>query len=204
MRGVVVPLEQGSPDWERWRFDGVGASDMASVLGISPFDNSEPEDLLREKVTRLRKPVTFAMRGGTRKEPIAAAAYLETVAVEAAGPVCVEHPEYPWARASLDLLCVGQGGEWVVEIKAPNKDRQIEAAAGFVPYYYQAQCQWQLFVTGLDRLVYLSYSELETLPESKRLVTVEVGRDDALIRRLLDRAAEFWMSVMEAREENEA
>jgi putative phage-type endonuclease len=199
----IIELGQGGEDWEAWRHNGVGASDLAAILGISPFDDATRASMLEEKVQRLRRPINFAMRRGTRMEPIARDAYLAMTPTIQARPVCVQHPGHSWARASLDLLCCDTGSMWVVEIKCPNKDRQIEAAAGFVPYYYQAQCQWQLFCSGLNRLDYFSYSDLDSIPEHKRRAIVPVERDEALIRRLVEVAAEFWMEVIDERERRE-
>lgn len=196
----IIPLVQGSEEWEDWRFNGVGGSDLAAILGISPFDDHTRESVLEEKVNRLRRPVNYAMRRGIRMEPLARDAYLATIHTDHARPVCVEHRDYRWIRSSLDLLCVAGNDQWVAELKVPNKDRHIEATAGFVPYYYQAQCQWQMLCTGLDVLHYVSYSELDSLPEEKRLAVVTVERDDKLIARLMDRAAEFWMDVVTERE----
>ena len=196
----IIELVQGSEEWEAWRHNGVGASDLAAIQGISPFEDATRENLFTEKVTRLRRPINFAMRRGTKMEPVARDAYLASAEVWEAKPVCIQHPAYPWARASLDLLCQDGDGQWIVELKCPNKDRHAEALAGFVPYYYQAQCHWQMFCAGLSTLHYVSYSELASFPQNKRLAVVQVKRDDELISRLINIAAEFWMEVIDARE----
>lgn len=196
----VVHLSQGSEEWESWRHNGVGASDLAAILGISPFDDATRANLLEEKVTRLRRPINFAMRRGTRMEPIARDAYLAAKDYANASPVCIQHQGSAWAKASLDLLCTNSSGvQWIAELKCPNKDRHMEALAGFVPYYYQAQCQWQMWCAGLPNFEYVSYSELAFFGE-RRLAIVPVKQDCELISRLVDRAAEFWMEVIDERE----
>jgi len=198
----IISLVQGSEAWEAWRHEGVGASDLPMVLDISPYDDATRASLLEEKVTRLRRPINYAMRRGTKLEPVARDLYLATGEIWEGGPVCLQHPDYPWARASLDLLCRDAWEQWIAEIKALKKERHQEALAGSVPYFYRPQLQWQMFCSGLKRTDYVSYSELAYFGD-KRLAVVPVERDDREIDRLLNAAAEFWMEVIDERERRE-
>lgn len=199
-----LDLVQGTGGWLAWRLAGVGGSDVASVLGISPYDDATRADCLREKVTGGGKDLSFAMRRGQLLEPAARALYQDRRRPGHVKVCCVEHGLYPWARASLDGLCyplgLPDGTPWVLEIKAPKWQVHDDALAGNVPEFNLVQCQWQLFCTGLKRLDYASYNPSKRYAEKDWLAVVPVARDEALIGTLANAAAEFWMEVLEARE----
>lgn len=200
---IVRTLNQGSPEWLAWRRDGVGGSDAATILGVAPFPDATRDNLLREKVGGWERPVNFAMRRGTRLEPVARAAYQEHAGC-LAPPACVEHPDAPWVRVSLDGLCrhrfdAGHGLPWVLELKCPGWETHSAALAGVVPDHYLPQCQWQLLATGLDLLHYASFSEHSRFAAKDRLAVVPVEPDAELQARLLDECGRFWAEVLAAR-----
>src|ERR1700676_1944306 len=100
----LIRLTQGSAPWLAWRQDGIGGSDAAAILGVSPYEDATRANLLREKVTRTEREANYPMRRGTRLEPVARALY-QRVALCVAEPVCVEHSQADWMRVSLDGLC---------------------------------------------------------------------------------------------------
>lgn len=206
----LVTHTQGSDAWKLWRRGGLGGSDVATVLGLSPFEDATLENLVREKVEGWERPVSFVMRRGNLWEPRARAAYERRCSCSAP-PVCVEHDDAPWMRVSLDGLCSNHAvlpserRRWILELKVPNVHAHTAALAGVVPSYYRPQCQWQLLVTGLDRLDYASYSENrryggEPTPEQvardelgDRLAIVRVLPDPELQAEILERAEAFWL-----------
>lgn len=194
----LIRFNQGTPEWKDWRRGGLGGSDVATILGIAPFEDCTRANLIREKVDGWEKPTNFAMRRGNHKEPAARYLY-EQIAECAAPPVCVEHDDAPWMRVSLDGLCRDQRRpempEWILELKAPNWQAHSMALAGVVPDYYRPQCQWQLLVTGLDRLDYASYSENSRYKASDSLAIVTVEPDSEMQAMLLDEAEKFWREV---------
>lgn len=198
----IVRHNQGSPAWLQWRRHGLGGSDVATILGVAPFEDATVESLIREKVEGWEKPTNFAMRRGTRLEPTARTLY-EIATGCVAPPACVEHDELPWARVSLDGLCRPAHGDaddaWILELKVPNWKAHSQALAGVVPAYYRPQCQWQLYVTGLERLDYASYSGAERFAERDRLAIVPVEPDAEYQAEILAAAAAFWMRVEELR-----
>lgn len=202
---ILTHLAQGTPEWLLWRRDGIGGSDAATVIGVAPFEDATVGNLMREKVEGWERERNFAMRRGTRLEPAARAAYQKFARCQAP-PACVEHEQAPWMRVSLDGLCSNHAVieaervYWVLELKAPNWEAHSTALAGVVPDYYVPQCQWQLLVTGLDRLDYASYSEHTRFSPADRLAVVPVEPDAEMQARLLEECGRFWAQVLERRE----
>lgn len=199
----VIPLRQGTDGWRLWRRGGVCASDVATILGVAPWEDATLDNLFREKLEGWERPTNFAMRRGTRYEDTARTLY-ETRAGCSAAPVCVEHDDAPWVRASLDGWCVhrfdaGHGLPWVLEAKCPNWQAHSLALAGVVPDHYRPQCQWQLLATGAGRLDYASYSAHPRFGEADRLAVVRVEPDAELQGLMLEKAEAFWVEVRRRR-----
>lgn len=151
----VNTLEQGSQEWLKWRESGIGASDVAVVLGISSFKTRF--QLWAEK-TKLVKPAPFhpravsAMERGKLLEPEIRDWYERKTGTKAE-PKTLVHPEHPCMRASLD----GDTGVKIVEIKAPGKTDHGAAKKGKVPAKYLAQMQMQMLIAGRDEGDYVSH-----------------------------------------------
>ena len=197
----LVNFIQGSPEWKRWRWGGLGGSDVAAVMGLSPYLTRA--ELLAEKAVFSERESSFAMRRGTRLEPDARNLYASTRRCHAV-PQCVEHEEASWIRASLDGLCRpidSAAGEhqWAIEIKAPCWQDHDRALAGLLPVHYIPQCQYQLFVTGLPCVDYVSFNNGQRFPQSAWLAVVPVEPDAEFMARMLDECEKFWGDVLKAR-----
>ncbi len=203
MIGKIIDLPQGSPAWLNWRLDGVGASDLASILGISPYKNASREAVFREKVARVQREGTYAMRRGNLLEPEARAAYQRRHPCNVK-VCCVEHPLYSWARSSLDGLCWTGGAmpanPWILELKNLKESVHRQTLDGKVPEFNVPQLQWQMFCSGLRIAHYASYSKHSAFDGDDRLAVVPVRRDEDAIGELVNEAAAFWMDVLDARE----
>lgn len=166
----VVRLQQGSPEWRSWRRTGLGASDAASVLGLSPWT---PARLLWERLTG-RAPEqeeTFAMKRGMRLEPT-----IRRMAQACLGmplpPACGHHDRFSWLLASFDGLSVD--GDVILEVKAPNQEAHALALEGKVPDHYRPQVQQQLLVSGAARCIYASWTDHRRFGPHEKLALVEV------------------------------
>lgn len=144
--GTFVPH---SPEWyaaRRWR---VGASEVATILGLSPYRTTAAE-LMRQKLDGTIRPETRAMRRGTFLE----AGVLAWAAAEyrldlAPTPGTYVHDVLDWALANPDAMTVDGA---VVEVKT-TIDRTREDGWGrggtdAIPLAYQCQVEWECGVTG--------------------------------------------------------
>lgn len=192
----IVNLVQGSSEWLAWRRDGVGGSDVAALLGLSPFENATREHLLREKLVGEQRETTFAMRRGSRLEPVVRSLFEKRVAGQFP-PVCIEDEHQPWARASLDGLAAN--GREILEIKCPAWDTHDWWLAGIVPDYYLAQIQWQLLVSGASVCHAVSFNNGQRFAAADHLAHVIVEADGEWQAKLLDAAESFWSEVRNAR-----
>lgn len=114
-------------------------------------------------------------------EPLALQKYCE-ITGHSMEPRTVSHHFSPWAIASLDGL--SKMGTNIVEIKCMGARNHAEAMNGYVKPLYNAQMQWQMYVTGLESCDYFVYS-----PENHRIITVQ--RDEALISEMVQKGEEF-------------
>ena len=194
-------LVQRSPAWHRWRYAGLGASDIAAILGVSPYTTRA--EVLAEKSRPYGegqpegRVETFAMRRGNRMEPVARDLFERATGIPVQ-PCCVEHGEQPYLRCSLDGLDFW--GEILVEIKCPNVIDHEVALAGVVPVHYAPQVQYQLLVTGCERGYYASYSVTKRFTQSQQFALVEVCPDPEAMASIAEAAEAFWAEVVAARQ----
>ena len=195
----IVRLAQGTLEWHRWRFEGLGGSDVAAILGVSPYEDATPDAIFESKLAYRDREPTFAMRRGTR---------LERPAREMFGhrtgwhfePCCVEHDDERWMRCSLDGL--GQsftGGPELLEIKAPKWTVHDEILSGFVPEHFMVQVQWQLLVTGADLCHLVSFNDGGRFAGRDQLAHVVIEADGEKQAEILEAASAFWDRVQAAR-----
>lgn len=215
---LIIPnLDQQTPEWHRWRDGGLGGSDIGPiVLGDEwPFPDSRVERLLARKLGR-EKPAenTFVMRRGQYMEADVRMWFRQTHLSPGlmCEPVCVQHDEIEWMRASLDGLVyepiIAPNGRTnllnvrrlsVVEIKVPNWQAHSAALAGVVPDYYVPQVQYQLLVTGLDALDYVSYGINDRFGEKDKYAVVRVTPDAEKQAEIYEKCEAFWQRLCELR-----
>ena len=146
-------MRQGSKEWHAWRRQGVGASEVAAVRNESPW--SDPYKLWLEKTGRSEGvKENWAMRRGKKYEEEARQAFIKATCFPMT-PKCMEHPEYPFIRASLDGI--SDDGTAILEIKCPGKAVFEEVAKGDIPIKYYSQVQMQLEVSGAETAYFWAY-----------------------------------------------
>lgn len=156
----IVPLAQRSPEWHAWRAGAdiggprITATDIPVIMGVSKF--ATPYELWLRKTGRTApQPMSWPMQRGVYWEPFARG-LVERVRGQSYLDCCVEHPEIPWAAASLDGLSPLY--DEVLEIKVPGEEAHALAVLGEVPPWYFGQLQWQLMcATGASRALYASF-----------------------------------------------
>ncbi|CAM4333187.1 YqaJ viral recombinase family protein [Nocardia ninae] len=156
---LVGQFPSGSLDWHEARASGIGGSEIAAVVGLSPWESRY--SLWHRKKDRLR-PVQESdpMRWGTLLEPVIYAEYERNhlpagLTMTTGGTY--RHRDRPWQIANPDGL-IWSGGELVdgIEIKAPGTDHYEKwgrDGSDNIPIYYRCQIAWYCSVLDLDSMV---------------------------------------------------
>lgn len=139
-----LPREQ----WLEYRRKGIGGSDAAAVLGISPFRTGR--DLYYDKlniVTADDAENWVQLEVGTLLEPLVAKIFAHKTGYKIyRRPFMFQHPLYPWMLADLDYMVeLPDGTTAILEIKTTN---------------YNAKDNW--WYLGLTEQEYDAY--LQTAP----------------------------------------
>lgn len=181
----IEPIHQNTPEWERWRREGIGSSDAPVIMGEGFFKTSRM--LWSIKTGRSREYGSGpAARRGHALERAARSAYERKFDVQME-PLCLVHEKREWMRASLDGFSFD--GSTVLEIKCPLSLRDINSARqGRVPAHYYGQLQHQLEVSGAAEAHYWSFDGREG-----RLIRVRP--DHEYLKRLVDAEGKFWRLV---------
>lgn len=181
-------------DWLSVRQNGIGGSDAAAAVGLSPY--MSPLELWLIKTgrdTTLPRPdpqdMTESVYWGTLLEPIVAAAYTKQTGnrVRRINAV-LQHPAIPFMIANLDREVVSCRDVQLLECKTAGEFGARLWREG-VPEYVQIQVQHQLAVTGKQA------ADVAVLLCGQKLEVHRIERDDALIARLVELEAAFWRYV---------
>jgi putative phage-type endonuclease len=154
---VLGWFEPGSDPWHAARANGIGGSEIAAVMGISPY---ESRFSLWHRKQGLIGPVEESpqMRWGKKHEPTICAEFAELHPDAGVVP----SPTFaaagrPWQIANPDRLLVGTKPgtaqpEALLEAKTSRDDEGWgEEGTDQIPVWYRAQCLWYLDVLGVDR-----------------------------------------------------
>lgn len=157
---LVDTAQLARPDWLAYRRKGLGGSDAAAVLGISPFRTGR--DLYFDKlgiVTADDQDNWVALEVGNLLEPLVARIFAKKTRLKIYQRKCMfQHPYYPWMLADLDYLVeLPDGTTAILEIKTTNynaKEKWWYNGNEIVPVYYESQGRHYMAVMNLDRVYY--------------------------------------------------
>lgn len=99
----IVDIEQGTPEWHKWRRTGVTATCSPILLG-APGAMKTPYQLYLQYAGLLASEDLSAIKqvdAGNKLEALARS-YCESELGQIASPFCVRHAKYPFMIASLD------------------------------------------------------------------------------------------------------
>lgn len=181
--------ESNHVKWLEERRKGIGGSDVAAILGLSPWKT--PFQVYQEKRSEIAPaPQNDAMEWGTRMEPTIRQWYSDVTGRIVRLPEgIIYHEKYPFMLANLDGVT---DDERVVEIKtARNGSKWGEPGTDEIPDYYMTQVQHYLIVTGFE-VCDLPVSIGGGLP-----VLYEIPADKELHEMIIDAEAVFWQRVID-------
>lgn len=187
---ATVDLVQRSDAWFEWRKQGITASMIPVIMGLSSYQT--PYQLWAELVG-LKEPDdlsnNYHVQRGVEQEPEAREAVEQEVGRPYL-PVCVEADHNPLFKASLDGLYQSGSDMEVLEIKCPCEKiyNEILELKAHSPTFlmYAAQVQWQLNCSGATK------GKLYFYLRGKRPVSTTIFRNEAFIKEAEDAALSFW------------
>lgn len=178
------------------RKTGIGGTDAAAILGVSPFKTAL--QVYCEKVGILEDDDLSEIeriQWGNRLEPFIAEAYAQKTGRKIFNaPGTRVHPEHPQIIAHVDRMTVGKGAEGIGPTGVLECKNVGEWMAGEwepePPIQYAIQLQHYLMVTGAE------WGSFAALLGGNRLHIVDVERNDTLCELLLAKELEFWDRVV--------
>lgn len=135
-------------EWLRLRRNGIGASEIAAVLGKSPY--ASPFSLWYQKKEGWELEQTEAMYFGLQSEPMIAAEFTKRhpeLKVFKPPATLYAHRDMPWVMCSPDLLAIDDRGNVIpVELKTDEGGtwgKQEDSLECVVPIQHAIQVLWQ-------------------------------------------------------------
>jgi len=173
--------------WLEERRSGIGGSDAAAVLGLSPW--TTPFEVYQSKLG-LAPPIneSWPMRWGNWLEPHLRQSYSDLTGREVLmHPGVIRHPKHEWMLATLD----GHTPDGrLVEIKTSRSaDGWGEPGSADIPQHYMLQVQHYLAVTAYP----VADVVLGLYGQEPRIY--EVPADLELQQLMLEQEEAFWGNV---------
>lgn len=195
---IVNTKELSREDWLLFRTRGIGGSDVAPVLNISPW--KQPLQVYMEKTGQ------WESEDLSDKEAIIWGNILESVIAKEFSRrnpnyqvqncnYILQKPDHPFMIANIDRsLYHPQKGWGVLEIKTANARMEGKWTEDEIPYEYILQIQHYLAVTGLN------WGYVAVLLGGQKYKQYYIEKDQELINILIEKETDFWINHVEALE----
>lgn len=181
---MKLDIKQKSQGWLDLRKEKIGASDISSIMGHSPWRSAY--DLWQVKMGMKEEFFNSSMQHGVDNEFHALRFVEHKLGIELESAVFL-HDAYSYALASLDGI--SKKGDVIVEVKCPGVKSHAKHKSNGIPLHYQEQIQWQMFVTGIKQAVFASWYEGD-------LYMKEVIFNKEMIESMLENADHFYYKHM--------
>lgn len=186
---LISTVKMDREEWLKVRQSGIGGSEIASLLGINPW--SSPIKVWQDKLGQAEeiKP-NYQMRLGSLAEDAVAQIWAE------------DNPDFKVERinsimqslnnkiflANIDRIAwsVKDFEPIILEIKNISGRGAGKWYGEEPPYYYQAQVQWYLGVTGLKK------GKLIANIANNEMLEFDIERDEEVISKMFEVANDFW------------
>jgi putative phage-type endonuclease len=180
-------------EWLSVRGQGIGSSDAAVAVGISPYKS--PLELWLEKTERqaaIDISANDAVFWGTTLEHIIANVYAQRTGTKVRRLNAVlQHPDHPFMLANLDRVVQHPtDGNGILEVKTAGLNSARFWEDG-VPDSYQCQVLHQLAVTGKP------WCDVAVLIAGQDFRVYRILPDHAKMADLIEREAAFWQCVID-------
>lgn len=177
--------------WLAARQLGIGASEMAGVMGASHYESALA--VYARKIGALtedEEQQTEAQYWGSRLEKIVAEEFsVRTQIPHAWHGLLLRSKKHPWALATLDAVAENEP----LECKTANQFLLKDWAEG-APLAYVIQAHQQMLVTGAARC------RIACLVGGQRFVWDLVERNETMIRKIIHHGEEFTQRVKDRNE----
>lgn len=174
-------------EWLKVRKLGLGGSDMAAVLGLSPWRS--PIDVWLDKTSdTVEEKESEPMYWGNVLEEVVAQEFAKRSGYKVRNNnFTLQSEQYPYLLANIDREIVGLDAG--LECKTANAFKANEWDGDNVPDAYYIQCQHYMAVTGKASWW------IAALIGGNTFVYKEIKRNDEVIQAIIDTGAEFWELV---------
>jgi len=181
---IIRTEPQGSEDWKTYRNSRISATNIAPIMGVSPFKTAL---MLYEEKLNLRppEPLNQKMSEGMALEEHARN-FMNRVHHTDYEPIVLQHGDINYLMASLDGM--NSKGE-ILEIKCGRGSHEL-AKQGIIPEYYLSQLNCQMECSNTTQAYYCSYRSNDDC------VLITVKRDDAFIEKMLVEVDLFYKNLL--------
>ena len=182
MKPIIIKPKDHA-EWLAEREKGIGASDVAAILGLSPWET--PFSLWLKKTHQVEpEPENEAMLMGHLLEEVVVKRWeMETgeKAIKAsAADIIYVHPEHDFLRATPDRVI--RGRKKILECKTTVT--QIEPDD--LPIHWICQVQYQMYVTGIHE------ADLAWLVSGRYFGYAHIPYDEEFATFIAGKVADFW------------
>lgn len=174
-------------EWLEVRKLGLGGSDMAAVLGLSPWRS--PIDVWLDKTSdTVEEKESEPMYWGNVLEEVVAQEFAKRSGYKVRNNnFTLQSEQYPYLLANIDREIVGLDAG--LECKTANAFKANEWDGDNVPDAYYIQCQHYMAVTGK------SSWWIACLVGGNTFYYKEIKRNEEVIAAIIDTGAAFWELV---------
>ena len=185
-------------DWLDYRRRGIGGSDVAAVMGFSPFCTTR--DLWYDK-RGIRpavedQPNWVTLKIGHLLEPLVAEIFSAKTGYRTFQiHKMFRHPLFPWMQADVDYFIeTPDGRQGILECKTSNPNNREKWADDSIPLNYEWQCRHYMAVMNLD-FVWIACLFSNT---DSDFVMRRIDRDLDIEAELIAAEDDFWNGFVKA------
>jgi len=187
-------------EWLVYRRRGIGGSDVAAVLGISPFRTARDIYFDKLNIASVQDDESnwVALEMGHLLEDLVAKIFQKKTGYHIYQiKKMFQHPKYPFMLADIDyFIKLPDGGAAILEIKTTNynaRDHWWLNGIESVPVYYEMQGRHYMSVMDIDRVFFCC---LYGNNENETIIR-EIKRDFAYEEEMIFLEQNFWTNHVE-------